>query len=405
MIYMNKLNVLLITALTAVLLSCSDNSKNQNEEEPKLIESVNAQIESPEDSTSKQDLPKPNLIKEKTDTIISTFIHADDNKFTIKVMEFSTGDIRYHCWNKPNEITNEPNLILKNGNRDFFGSQGGQGFTFLNDPYKYEIRHVLMAETDDRVGIFLSVYKNDTIILKSKLLEVENLTAQNYTVHNTQKLKTILSFCNMSWDSLYSSSDIRKGYVDNVGIRGRYGMLNNTLGISVLELLFEEDVFISGPHKNGMNYESDTLGRYNPKFIAKISKELQEVFKDKEFIKSTQNLYDKQLKNYLRTYYISYPIAANQSKYIYNYEQEAFREFAEGIEKEGYNIYEGFTCPGFWVRRSIDGTSNDFFRLLKLVMSSYDNDFLLNNRIEEIKRPDIFDDYVQPVADYEGCSY
>lgn len=56
--------------------------------------------------------------------------------------------------------------------------------------------------------------------------------------------------------------------------------------------------------------------------------------------------------------------------------QESFRGFAESIEKEGYDVYEGFTCPGFWVRRSIDGTADEFYDLLILTMRTFDEGFL-----------------------------
>ena len=173
--------------------------------------------------------------------------------------------------------------------------------------------------------------------------------------------------------------------------------------------MFDENIFLSGPHENEMNFYSTSFGKYNPKIIAKIYKELKQIFKDKNFRDETQELYNRQLKNYLRTYYMSYPIAANNPDYMYDYNQERFREFAEAIEDKGYNVYEGFTCPGFWVRRSIDGTSNDFFKLLKLIMYNYDKTFLIENKVKPIKRPAIFDSYQEPIEeDYynqeEGCS-
>ena len=56
--------------------------------------------------------------------------------------------------------------------------------------------------------------------------------------------------------------------------------------------------------------------------------------------------------------------------------QESFRGFAERMENEGYDVYEGFVCPGFWVRRSIDGTSDEFYSLLLSAMKTFDPDFL-----------------------------
>ena len=254
---------------------------------------------------------------------------------------------------------------------------------------------LLLAITFVLIFAACIVTKEKNTETQATQVEKVELIDSSYSVQHTTKLKSIINFCIINWESLYNNSGIKKGYVENVGVRGRYGMLKNSIGVSVLESLFGEDVFVSGPHQNGMNYNSNTFGRYNSKFIARVFMEFKEMFKDKGFINSTQQLYDSQLKRYLRTYYISYPIAANNRTYIYNYEQEAFRGFAERIEKEGYNVYEGFTCPGFWVRRSLDGTSNDFFKLLKLTMHAYDKEFLLKNRIKQIERPESFDDYQQ----------
>ena len=104
---------------------------------------------------------------------------------------------------------------------------------------------------------------------------------------------------------------------------------------------------------------------------------------------NAQSLYDSELKRYLRTYYIAYDVGANnreimdgylsaisEGKDASIYLQESFRDFAETAEKEGYDVYEAFTCPGFWVRRSIDGTASQFYKLLKLTIQTFDADFL-----------------------------
>ena len=34
--------------------------------------------------------------------------------------------------------------------------------------------------------------------------------------------------------------------------------------------------------------------------------------------------------------------------------------------------YEAYTAPGFWIRRSIDGTDQQFFAMLTQVIDSFD---------------------------------
>ena len=105
---------------------------------------------------------------------------------------------------------------------------------------------------------------------------------------------------------------------------------------------------------------------------------------------NAQGLYDSELKQYLRTYYISYDVGTNNNQVIDGYLsainernggpssflQESFRGFAESSERNGYDVYEAFSCPGFWVRRSIDGTADEFHQLLTMIMKTFDEQFL-----------------------------
>ena len=49
--------------------------------------------------------------------------------------------------------------------------------------------------------------------------------------------------------------------------------------------------------------------------------------------------------------------------------------FAESIKNEGYNFSEGLTFPGFWIRREIDGTHEEFFELINLILNKYDSEW------------------------------
>jgi hypothetical protein len=208
---------------------------------------------------------------------------------------------------------------------------------------------------------------------------------------SSENLDAILS------SSEFDSQDLK--YWSKVGIRGRYKVFKRDLSKSILESIVNEKAFLKGPHSEGLNFESkDTFGYYNPKFISKLQQRLNFLFNNQAFVENTQNFYDENLKQYLRTYYLSYDIAVKNKKvkegYLraisepdknsYNgfisgpsfYLQESFRDFAEAIERKGYNVYEGFTCPGFWVRRSVDGTADEFYKLLKITLKTFDPEFI-----------------------------
>jgi len=199
----------------------------------------------------------------------------------------------------------------------------------------------------------------------------------------TAGIKELLYHCSDNWEKLYAESG---NYWNRTGIRGRYQKIKHKIGIHVLQTLLDENVFLAGPHLDAgfMNYQSSHFGKYNPLFLSKLYTELSEIYSDEEFVTNFQHLYNTQLKRYLRTYYISYSYAANNKKYIFK-NSPNFDAFATEMDRKGYDWYEAATCPRFWVRRSIDGTSNEFFKLLTLTLTTFDPDFLLENNVQEIK--------------------
>ena len=189
-----------------------------------------------------------------------------------------------------------------------------------------------------------------------------------------------------------------QSWIPESGIRGRYQIAKSVLSKQTVESLVGEPAFVKGPHGTEMDYSSNKVfGYYNPHFLSKLQQMLRGIFNNQSLVTALQPVYDSELKNYLRVYYISYEIAANNKEVITDYKkmiksasaseggfleapsqflQESFRDFAESVEKDGYDVYEGFTCPGFWVRRSIDGTEAQFYKLLKLTLNTFDQGFI-----------------------------
>ncbi len=200
-------------------------------------------------------------------------------------------------------------------------------------------------------------------------------------------------------EKLYEDNYEEMGsWLPDVGVRSKYYYLKTDLSINTLKTITGEAVFVSGPHKKEMEFFSETeFGHYNPKFIKIVSKVFTKLSKNKEFISISQEIYDNDFKNLIRIYYLAYKhLKENKTqrkeittKYLSlietqedspsYYLQEVFRDFAENHEEAGYDVYEGFTAPGFWIRRGIDNTDKDFYKLLVKVLKTYDKDFLKNN--------------------------
>ena len=217
----------------------------------------------------------------------------------------------------------------------------------------------------------------------------------------------------------------------SVGFRVKYGMAKNYASLRLLEDFFGVPVFLEGPHKEHMDYNSTTaFGQYNPAFIRALEKTFKTALKDAEYKALLKNVYQKHLKSMAVTYWDAYhfvnrdpvQLQAIQEQYLATLEQpkgtlkgslqETFRAYADAplsekallfylvkeaeqeyyntIEEEDYyseeqeeeeNVYEEdievdwyekATAPSFWVRRSIDGTSEQLFNLLNLVITELD---------------------------------
>jgi len=254
--------------------------------------------------------------------------------------------------------------------------------------------------------------KNQTFFAAEKsepsiLVDYIEGTVGGIKIRNTpsKRLSEKINLMAADWEKMQNAAQL--GYKDiqswlpKRGIRGRYQIAKKVMSKTSIESIVGEKAFLIGPHEDGISYTSaKEFGRYNPDFLMKLQRILTEIFNNKIFVARTQKLYDSQLKQYLRTYYLAYDVAANNRKVMDGYLsviketqsssdvvflaaasfflQESFRHFAESVAQEGYDVYEAFVCAGFWIRRSIDGTEDEFFQLLKLTINTFDENFLKN---------------------------
>ena len=188
----------------------------------------------------------------------------------------------------------------------------------------------------------------------------------------------------------------------NVGIRYKYAVMKNYLSIEMLEKLSGEKVFLKdGAHADGLDFNNaNAFGHYNPKFVGTVHESLISflINSDKEV---TRNFYENYLQMTARNYWLAYQfvnsgetitwreqdwtkediqatyqsiIEGNTDEYGTgaDFLNEIYRSYADATEADGYDWYEADTAPGFWIRRSIDGTEKQFSELLKAVMEEVD---------------------------------
>ena len=187
---------------------------------------------------------------------------------------------------------------------------------------------------------------------------------------------------------VWSAEKAQKGEPDrtvdgtwlDVGVRYKYFILKKYVNIQMLEKVAGVPVYTSGPHKDGVSFNSSDFGRYNPEFLKKVKNILLTAMKRESFNKLAQSFYDSELKNMARTYHRAYKYAKSLNKYNHEfggpYDQEEFRAYADKEEKKGYDWYESVTAPGFWSRRIAGETDKAFIELLEIVLNKYDQGFI-----------------------------
>ncbi len=198
------------------------------------------------------------------------------------------------------------------------------------------------------------------------------------------------------WDLLKSNYEPIRERDDtwlDVGLRSKYAMARNYASMDVIEATFGQPIFLRGPHNGDLDFNSTTsFGYYNPNFIASVHKAVEATLANPMFKAMGKGVYEKHLKSMAHTYIDAHKYLKEQDdlrntltqEYLLMMAkpegtmdgslQEKFRGYAEKMENSTAksNIYEAFTAPAFWLRRSIDGTDDEFVALLKMVVTEFE---------------------------------
>lgn len=200
-------------------------------------------------------------------------------------------------------------------------------------------------------------------------------------------------------------------YFPGGGIRNYYCHLKNFSNLPELEEYFGGKVFLKGPHKDGFLILDDRLdfGHYNPEFPVFLRNTMIPASKDKTFRALTQPIYNEYVRPLARTYYATYMKLGSNRVYkvreriryksliakktlepyyyekYYSFMEPGFTDDENKHVSSKFQVYPGDeefegnvvkTAVLFWIRRSIDKTDTEFFEGLKLLLLTYDADFL-----------------------------
>jgi len=222
-----------------------------------------------------------------------------------------------------------------------------------------------------------------------------------------------------SWQSVWvnlSETENRCGTFDyhpDGGMRVFYcHMLSQLSYVQLLELS-PYTIFLSGPHTiSGLKLDDPrSFGHYNPEFVGWLGENLVPAAADPAFRERTQGLYNRYVAPLARIHYQTYAklhtpqnaacTTREKERYAQNiqtgagaergsyyerwffYMNPAFCEHADDSEWFYDNGFDGGvsgnvvkTTVGFWLRRSMDGTDDEFYAALISLLETYDSTWL-----------------------------
>ncbi|SRX73673.1 nSTAND1 domain-containing NTPase [Aequorivita antarctica] len=189
------------------------------------------------------------------------------------------------------------------------------------------------------------------------------------------------------------------------GIRGIIAYGEPILSLDKMQFLSPFKIFNSGPHESQFNWHSADFGHYNPNFVKWISEYLIPGATDEIFRKNTQHIYEQHLSLLARAYSLSYKawkldsVTMEQEKTSYlehlshgDFQKNYFMgdvysaySYATEYKKPGLLAAYAHVAAGFWVRREIDGTADEFMMALEKLIKTYDRP--LHKEYQELSTP------------------
>lgn len=190
------------------------------------------------------------------------------------------------------------------------------------------------------------------------------------------------------------------------GVHHLYNLFGGFLNPDLVEVLIQRPLFVSGPHYPGglVTTARFDFGRYDPEAIRAISNEMDRLLSP-EIVSSTQGLYRAELgamaKHFQEAlqYWEANPEELERQKTVYlnHLKNETLPEFyylldgdlADQLMDSYSDNWDDRTCYltalRFWLRRSCDGSYEEFASLLQKVVSTYDPAYFAYRGLPNLK--------------------
>ncbi|BAP56898.1 hypothetical protein THII_2601 [Thioploca ingrica] len=228
-----------------------------------------------------------------------------------------------------------------------------------------------------------------------KLIEQQQVPAENETKNTLDMASSIKEM----WQNLDKTKGncIEETVPTNSAIRNFFCHIKkHFLDYDLLQQLADMPIFIKGPHSDKqLSLENEyQFGYYNKVFVTWLKDNFIPAAQDQTFRKATQVIFDNYVKSLARTFYLVHELLFDDLAYL-KQEQATYLELIrthqlpahyflkyknfKGLTAKKFPEREVATAVAFWIRRMIDGTADEFFAGLKLLMMTYDANFALEH--------------------------
>ena len=241
----------------------------------------------------------------------------------------------------------------------------------------------------------LELIEGEMTIVEQKWVQEEEINAETRMSDVANLIKEIWQ--NLDKTKKPCSDDTLSYFIEGRNLLNFYCHIKtNFIGYNKLSELVGLPVFIKGPHtENQLNLNNKYyFGYYNPFFVTWLKNNLIPAAQEPAFRELTQPFFDKYVQKLARTFYLVHELLFDDPDYL-KQEQSAYLELVnhrqlpygyslkyknfKNLSEKGYLEFDIATAVSFWIRRIIDGTENEFFSGLKLLMTTYDSSFALKH--------------------------
>jgi len=164
----------ILAITTLLLLSCNNSGKKTD---ALVKEDELSKKEVALEKTEKEVSAKENItVDQKYDAelnVSKNVIHCQNEKFIVRIDIMNNQEVRYSTWNKPKNESNNPDLILSNGEIEKQGSMGGYTYTFEKGEWKYIVEDKQIGESKEVTGRFLKLVQNEKVMLFTKMQDIK----------------------------------------------------------------------------------------------------------------------------------------------------------------------------------------------------------------------------------------